>query len=128
MVNNQKLNKQIVEALSDLPYEIKVNTFDTNCKGCPFARYVVIFHTHYTHLERKVLCNNDLEFAIHAAWKVDGYIERSCMFNGAPLSLNEVVSNTCKFWDAHTCEDNETEFVEVDNPEELCLKINILKI
>lgn len=123
MLNNQKINPEISKFLRELPYEMKVATFDSNCANCPFANYTVVTDTHFTHNIRRINCKDSISDAIHVAWKSDGRIERSCRYGGEKHTMEEVVINTCKFWDVHTVEleADDACFVEINREEEICL-------
>lgn len=129
---NQSLLPVVQEHLHDLDYEEKIKVYDENCNGCGFARIIV-------HLEannQKDFHTNRIEEAVHIARKTEGLIIRQCVYPQdmqevfgklKPISLNEIISNTCVFWnipkvDAYSRED--TEFIEPKTEEEIDARIS----
>lgn len=130
MVNNQKINAVIMETLKSMPYELKVNTFDANCMNCPFARYIVVTQTHYTGLRSEIDCGSNKDKAIQIGRSVGERIKRACVYGGEFHTLEEVITNTCKFWDEHLIEmeAEDAEFIQVENVEELEVCLPIVKV
>lgn len=112
MLNNQKISELHQSVLRNSHYEAQVIMFDKNCTGCPHARYKV-----------EELSTDDFEIARKVAIENKcARIIRSCNFNNEHITLQEIVSNTCKFWG--DTEHDEGIFIEVNSVEELdiCLQ------
>ena len=86
---------------NDIPYQTKVETYDLKCSGCGFARIIL------KNQRRESLVSNDINEILSKAINISDTIIRSCSFpddiryiNDKPIypTVDEIVSNTCKFW------------------------------
>ena len=85
----------------DIPYQTKVEIYDTKCSGCGFARIIL-------HNKRgQIFTSNNINEILIKAINISDIIVRSCSWpedisivNGKPVypTVTEIVSNTCKFW------------------------------
>ncbi len=124
---NQSLLPIVQEHLHDLPYEEKARIYDERCNGCGFAQIIISNESSNT----KSIITNRIEEAVHLARMSECTLERTCAYppdmhevfgKMIPVSLTEIVTNTCVFWntkkeDCYSRE--ETEFIEVETVEEM---------
>lgn len=101
-LDNKKLPCQLVEMLYNLPYQDKVNIYDKRCSGCGFMR-----------VEVGNVVVRSIQEAIDIAQMTGAEIVRTCEYPGDTEiiygeeqypSLNDIVANTCRFWDLHNIE------------------------
>lgn len=93
----------MIEILHNLSYQDKINIYDTKCKGCGYALIMA------GEIEVR-----SIEEAIDIAQHTGDEIDRSCSYPpdvdeqyGEPVypSLNEIVTNGCRFWYSKNIED-----------------------
>lgn len=132
---NHSLLPIVQEHLHDLSYEDKTKIYDGKCSGCGFAKITVVNDAR--NLENFV--TNRIEEAVHLARMTEGLIERSCVYTSdvsvvfdkeIPITLNEIITNTCVFWDDRKVDcysHEETEFIEVETMEELDVQLPALR-
>ncbi len=85
----------------EIPYQTKVETYDLKCSGCGFARIIL------RNKRSELFVSNDINEILDKAINISDTIIRSCAFpddvkyiNDKPAypTVDEIVSNTCKFW------------------------------
>lgn len=112
-----------------IPYQTKVQIYDTKCKRCQFLRIEAQPENSWNGNHIKVFDN--IEAAIQHATFKSCRLKRQCSYphdivkrNGKNIypNLTEIVSNSCEFWNENKIYDdiNETSnFIELDNAEGL---------
>lgn len=102
-LDSKNLTVEVQNYLRELPYEEKTKIYDKRCKGCQFARIIV-----------NDIVVRSIQEALDIARELGCEIVRSCEYpsdiemsfgHEEYPSLNEIVSNTCRFWNSANIED-----------------------
>ena len=112
------------EPCNDVPYQTKVGIYDDKCSDCGFALIIAYSSEESSDQRTKRIPFNNVESAIAYARANGCNLKRTCTYpndivthnnNGVYPTLQEIVSNTCQFWNIEKMNipsDDETDFVE----------------
>jgi hypothetical protein len=102
-LDNKNLTPAMQDIMRNLSYEDKISIYDTKCKGCGYMLIKV-----------GDMAVRSLEETFDIAQSTNEEIERSCDYPEDVMecygeevypSLNEIVSNGCRFWNPKNIEE-----------------------